>query len=72
VQENQSHLMCKVGHSQLPIMGSLFASPIIINQPQSAILGIGTLEKQVVVRGRPDDRCGSVAPFATGSNRPIL
>ncbi|MNE84120.1 Dihydrolipoyllysine-residue acetyltransferase component of pyruvate dehydrogenase complex [compost metagenome] len=30
--------------------GSLFASPIIINQPQSAILGIGALEKRVVVR----------------------
>ncbi|SDU91183.1 2-oxoglutarate dehydrogenase E2 component (dihydrolipoamide succinyltransferase) [Pseudomonas vancouverensis] len=30
--------------------GSLFATPIIINQPQSAILGIGALEKRVVVR----------------------
>jgi 2-oxoglutarate dehydrogenase E2 component (dihydrolipoamide succinyltransferase) len=30
--------------------GSLFASPIIINQPQSAILGVGKLEKRVVVR----------------------
>ncbi|MFN3728069.1 MAG: 2-oxo acid dehydrogenase subunit E2, partial [Allosphingosinicella sp.] len=32
------------------VSGSLFASPIIINQPQSAILGIGKLEKRVVVR----------------------
>jgi 2-oxoglutarate dehydrogenase E2 component (dihydrolipoamide succinyltransferase) len=32
------------------ISGSLFASPIIINQPQSAILGVGKLEKRVVVR----------------------
>ena len=32
------------------ISGSLFASPIIINQPESAILGIGKLEKRVVVR----------------------
>jgi 2-oxoglutarate dehydrogenase E2 component (dihydrolipoamide succinyltransferase) len=32
------------------VSGSLFASPIIINQPQSAILGIGALEKRVVVR----------------------
>jgi 2-oxoglutarate dehydrogenase E2 component (dihydrolipoamide succinyltransferase) len=32
------------------ISGSLFASPIIIAQPQSAILGIGKLEKRVVVR----------------------
>lgn len=32
------------------ISGSLFASPIIINQPQAAILGVGKLEKRVVVR----------------------
>lgn len=32
------------------VSGSLVASPIIINQPQSAILGIGKLEKRVVVR----------------------
>ncbi|MEA3063267.1 MAG: hypothetical protein QOJ94_3048, partial [Sphingomonadales bacterium] len=32
------------------VSGSLFAAPIIINQPQSAILGIGRLEKRVVVR----------------------
>jgi 2-oxoglutarate dehydrogenase E2 component (dihydrolipoamide succinyltransferase) len=31
------------------VSGSLFASPIIINQPQSAILGVGKLEKRVVV-----------------------
>jgi 2-oxoglutarate dehydrogenase E2 component (dihydrolipoamide succinyltransferase) len=31
------------------VSGSLLASPIIINQPQSAILGIGKLEKRVVV-----------------------
>ena len=30
--------------------GSLFATPIIINQPQSAILGVGKLVKRVVVR----------------------
>jgi len=36
--------------SNYGISGSLFASPIIINQPQSAILGIGALEKRVVVR----------------------
>ncbi len=29
--------------------GSLFATPIIINQPQVAILGIGKLEKRAVV-----------------------
>ncbi|HWH21939.1 MAG TPA: 2-oxo acid dehydrogenase subunit E2, partial [Allosphingosinicella sp.] len=32
------------------VSGSLFASPIIINQPQSAIIGVGKLEKRVVVR----------------------
>jgi 2-oxoglutarate dehydrogenase E2 component (dihydrolipoamide succinyltransferase) len=32
------------------VTGSLFAAPIIINQPQSAILGVGKLEKRVVVR----------------------
>jgi len=30
------------------VSGSLFATPIIINQPQSAILGIGKLERRVV------------------------
>ncbi|MGB0494737.1 MAG: dihydrolipoamide acetyltransferase family protein [Kangiellaceae bacterium] len=31
------------------VSGSLFATPIIINQPQVAILGVGKLEKRVVV-----------------------
>ena len=31
------------------VSGSLFAAPIIINQPQSAILGVGAVEKRVVV-----------------------
>ncbi len=31
------------------VSGSLFASPIVIPQPQSAILGIGKLEKRAVV-----------------------
>ena len=29
--------------------GSLVAAPIVINQPQSAILGVGKLERRVVV-----------------------
>ena len=29
--------------------GSLLAAPIVINQPQSAILGVGKLEKRPVV-----------------------
>ncbi|WP_097459460.1 dihydrolipoamide acetyltransferase family protein [Mangrovitalea sediminis] len=32
------------------VSGSLLATPVIINQPQSAILGIGALEKRVVVK----------------------
>jgi 2-oxoglutarate dehydrogenase E2 component (dihydrolipoamide succinyltransferase) len=32
------------------VSGSLVAAPVIINQPQSAILGVGKLEKRVVVR----------------------
>ncbi|HLY05884.1 MAG TPA: 2-oxo acid dehydrogenase subunit E2 [Rhizomicrobium sp.] len=32
------------------ISGSLLAAPIIINQPQSAILGIGKLQKRAVIR----------------------
>jgi 2-oxoglutarate dehydrogenase E2 component (dihydrolipoamide succinyltransferase) len=33
------------------VSGSLLATPIIINQPQSAILGIGKLERRAVVLG---------------------
>ncbi|WP_343717720.1 2-oxo acid dehydrogenase subunit E2, partial [Inquilinus sp.] len=32
------------------VSGSLLAAPIIINQPQVAILGVGKVEKRVVVR----------------------
>jgi 2-oxoglutarate dehydrogenase E2 component (dihydrolipoamide succinyltransferase) len=32
------------------VSGSLVAAPVIINQPQSAILGVGKLEKRLVVR----------------------
>src|SRR6185503_16932473 len=31
------------------VSGSLLAAPIVINQPQAAILGIGKLEKRVTV-----------------------
>jgi 2-oxoglutarate dehydrogenase E2 component (dihydrolipoamide succinyltransferase) len=31
------------------VSGSLFATPIVINQPQSAILGVGKLEKRIRV-----------------------
>jgi 2-oxoglutarate dehydrogenase E2 component (dihydrolipoamide succinyltransferase) len=36
------------------VSGSLLAAPIIINQPQSAILGIGKLERRAVVLGEAD------------------
>ena len=42
------------------VSGSLVAAPIIINQPQSAILGVGKLEKRAVVR---DDRI-EIRPMA--------
>lgn len=32
------------------VSGSLLATPIVIHQPQSAILGVGKLEKRVIVR----------------------
>ncbi len=39
------------------VSGSLLAAPIVINQPQSAILGIGKLEKRPVVEsGKAGDR----------------
>jgi 2-oxoglutarate dehydrogenase E2 component (dihydrolipoamide succinyltransferase) len=42
------------------VSGSLLAAPIIINQPQSAILGLGKLEKRAVVR---DDQV-AIRPMA--------
>jgi 2-oxoglutarate dehydrogenase E2 component (dihydrolipoamide succinyltransferase) len=36
------------------VSGSLVATPIIINQPQAAILGIGKLEKRPVVSSDED------------------
>jgi 2-oxoglutarate dehydrogenase E2 component (dihydrolipoamide succinyltransferase) len=39
------------------VSGSLVATPIIINQPQSAILGVGKLEKRpVVITEEGEDR----------------
>jgi 2-oxoglutarate dehydrogenase E2 component (dihydrolipoamide succinyltransferase) len=39
------------------VSGSLIAAPIVINQPQSAILGVGKLEKRVVAaRAGGEDR----------------
>ena len=44
------------------VSGSLLAAPIIINQPQSAILGIGKLEKRAVVTGEGDEQKIAVRP----------
>lgn len=37
------------------VSGSLVATPIIINQPQSAILGVGKMERRVVLAGKGDE-----------------
>jgi 2-oxoglutarate dehydrogenase E2 component (dihydrolipoamide succinyltransferase) len=44
------------------VSGSLLAAPIIINQPQSAILGIGKLEKRAVVVEEGDEQKIVVQP----------
>jgi 2-oxoglutarate dehydrogenase E2 component (dihydrolipoamide succinyltransferase) len=44
------------------VSGSLLAAPIIINQPQSAILGIGKLEKRPVVVEDGDEQKIAVLP----------
>jgi 2-oxoglutarate dehydrogenase E2 component (dihydrolipoamide succinyltransferase) len=46
------------------VSGSLFAAPIIINQPQSAILGVGKLEKRVVVREIDGQDAIQIRPMA--------
>jgi 2-oxoglutarate dehydrogenase E2 component (dihydrolipoamide succinyltransferase) len=44
------------------VSGSLLAAPIIINQPQSAILGVGKLEKRPVVVEEGDEQKIVVRP----------
>ena len=44
------------------VSGSLLATPIIINQPQSAILGIGKLERRAVVVGEGEAEKVAVRP----------
>jgi 2-oxoglutarate dehydrogenase E2 component (dihydrolipoamide succinyltransferase) len=41
--------------SNYGVSGSLIATPIIINQPQVAILGVGKMEKRVVVRNKDNE-----------------
>lgn len=45
------------------VSGSLVATPIIINQPQSAILGIGKLENRVVVVNDDGENTIAVKPM---------
>jgi 2-oxoglutarate dehydrogenase E2 component (dihydrolipoamide succinyltransferase) len=46
------------------VSGSLLAAPIIINQPQSAILGLGKLQKRAVVRERAGADAVEIRPMA--------
>ena len=46
------------------VSGSLLAAPIIINQPQSAILGIGKLQKRTVVREKDGSDAIEIRPMA--------
>ncbi len=46
------------------VSGSLIGTPIIINQPQSAILGVGKMEKRVVVREFNGQDAIVIAPMA--------
>lgn len=46
------------------VSGSLIATPIIINQPQSAILGVGKLEKRVVVQSIDGQDVIAIKPMA--------
>jgi 2-oxoglutarate dehydrogenase E2 component (dihydrolipoamide succinyltransferase) len=46
------------------VSGSLLASPIIINQPQSAILGIGKLQKRAVARAADGADAIEIRPMA--------
>ncbi len=46
------------------VSGSLLAAPIIINQPQSAILGVGKLQKRAVVREHSGHDSTEIRPMA--------
>lgn len=46
------------------VSGSLLAAPIIINQPQSAILGLGKLQKRAVVREAAGKDAVEIRPMA--------
>jgi 2-oxoglutarate dehydrogenase E2 component (dihydrolipoamide succinyltransferase) len=46
------------------VSGSLLAAPIIINQPQSAILGVGALQKRAAVRTTGGKDAIEIRPMA--------
>ena len=46
------------------VSGSLLAAPIIINQPQSAILGVGKLQKRAIVRETNGQDTIEIRPLA--------
>lgn len=46
------------------VSGSLLATPIIINQPQSAILGVGKLEKRAIVKTVDGNDMIAIRPMA--------
>jgi len=50
------------------VSGTLFAAPIIINQPQSAILGVGKIEKRIKIREINGEDVMSIRPMCYVSN----
>ena len=50
------------------VSGTLFAAPIIINQPQSAILGVGKIEKRIKIREIDGEDVMSIRPMCYVSN----
>ncbi len=50
------------------VSGSLIAAPIVINQPQSAILGVGKMEKRVKIKEIDGEDVISIRPMCYVSN----
>jgi 2-oxoglutarate dehydrogenase E2 component (dihydrolipoamide succinyltransferase) len=50
------------------VSGTLFAAPIIINQPQSAILGVGKIEKRIKIKEINGEDVMSIRPMVYVSN----
>ena len=45
------------------VSGSLFAAPIIINQPESAILGVGKIEKRIKIKEHNGEDVMAILPM---------